>query len=319
MVRAAAPRALDERRLAAASCAALSQPCPAMPDRCADGSVNAQAQTRSFSPPLWHRQCSAKCKSRRVALVHPIHSAHRCAPAAARGRGPGGVRARHGSGDAAARICGLQGAQVRPSAPCWMLWARHRPLGCPLLSMIGHSRVWPHPTPRCRLEDEPEAEANSDEENEEQPLPKARLPPPPAAATARAPLRSSPLPPAAAGPQGHPQQAARAQAQRSGSSNRGAGGVAAGCAPAAPPGSAAAAGAVGAMARPAAASPALSHPPRPADIVKKHGAAISVAAKDWVDRYKDGRAAATAELLTLLLHVRGCAQQGAANGGLRQP
>lgn len=42
-----------------------------------------------------------------------------------------------------------------------------------------------------------------------------------------------------------------------------------------------------------------------ADIVKHHGAAISVAAKDWVDRYKAGRAAATAELLTFLLQACG--------------
>ncbi|PRW20268.1 sister-chromatid cohesion 3 [Chlorella sorokiniana] len=41
------------------------------------------------------------------------------------------------------------------------------------------------------------------------------------------------------------------------------------------------------------------------DIVKHHGAAISVAAKDWVDRYKAGRAAATAELLTFLLQSCG--------------
>ena len=38
--------------------------------------------------------------------------------------------------------------------------------------------------------------------------------------------------------------------------------------------------------------------------MKHHGAAISVAAKDWVDRYKAGRAAATAELLTFLLQAR---------------
>lgn len=34
-----------------------------------------------------------------------------------------------------------------------------------------------------------------------------------------------------------------------------------------------------------------------ADIVKKHGASIAVAIKDWVDRYRSDRAAATAELL----------------------
>eukprot|EP00887_Chlorella_sp_A99_P000272 scaffold13.g272.t1 len=48
----------------------------------------------------------------------------------------------------------------------------------------------------------------------------------------------------------------------------------------------------------------LTPAPTP-DIVKKHGASIAVAAKDWVDRYKADRAAATAELLTLLLQARG--------------
>lgn len=37
--------------------------------------------------------------------------------------------------------------------------------------------------------------------------------------------------------------------------------------------------------------------------MKKHGSAIAVAAKDWVDRYRDSRGAATAELLTFLLQV----------------
>ncbi|EFN51942.1 hypothetical protein CHLNCDRAFT_139605, partial [Chlorella variabilis] len=41
------------------------------------------------------------------------------------------------------------------------------------------------------------------------------------------------------------------------------------------------------------------------DIVKKHGASIAVAAKDWVDRYRESRGAATAELLTFLLQACG--------------
>lgn len=40
-----------------------------------------------------------------------------------------------------------------------------------------------------------------------------------------------------------------------------------------------------------------------ADIVKNHGSAITMAAKEWVDRYRDARGAATAELLTFLLQV----------------
>lgn len=41
----------------------------------------------------------------------------------------------------------------------------------------------------------------------------------------------------------------------------------------------------------------------PTDIVKKYGSSIAVAAKDWVDRYRESRGAATAELLTFLLQV----------------
>ncbi|KAL4451286.1 hypothetical protein ABPG77_009358 [Micractinium sp. CCAP 211/92] len=41
------------------------------------------------------------------------------------------------------------------------------------------------------------------------------------------------------------------------------------------------------------------------DIVKNHGSAITVAAKEWVDRYRDARGAATAELLTFLLQACG--------------
>lgn len=53
--------------------------------------------------------------------------------------------------------------------------------------------------------------------------------------------------------------------------------------------------------------------PAAAGIVKKHGASITVAAKDWVDRYREGRAAATAELLTFLLQVR-CNAAGGVGG-----
>ncbi|KAK9814838.1 hypothetical protein WJX72_012382 [[Myrmecia] bisecta] len=41
------------------------------------------------------------------------------------------------------------------------------------------------------------------------------------------------------------------------------------------------------------------------EIVKNHGTAITVAAKEWVDRYREDRAAATAELLTLLVQASG--------------
>ncbi|KAL4420809.1 hypothetical protein ABPG75_010465 [Micractinium tetrahymenae] len=41
------------------------------------------------------------------------------------------------------------------------------------------------------------------------------------------------------------------------------------------------------------------------DIVKKHGSAIAVAAKEWVDRYRESRGAATAELLSFMLQACG--------------
>ena len=56
-------------------------------------------------------------------------------------------------------------------------------------------------------------------------------------------------------------------------------------------------------------SPTLPLPPTlppahpPADIVQRHGAALSVAAKEWVERYRQDRAEATAELLSFLLQA----------------
>ena len=63
----------------------------------------------------------------------------------------------------------------------------------------------------------------------------------------------------------------------------------------------------GALCAPGICTKAVSPPHMAADIVKKHGTAIAVAAKDWVDRYKADRAAATAELLSLLVQSCGVA------------
>ncbi|PSC70800.1 sister-chromatid cohesion 3 [Micractinium conductrix] len=55
----------------------------------------------------------------------------------------------------------------------------------------------------------------------------------------------------------------------------------------------------------AAPSPADLEEASLLDIVKQYPASIAVAAKDWVDRYREGRGAATAELLTFLLQACG--------------
>uniref|UniRef100_A0A383WKN0 SCD domain-containing protein n=1 Tax=Tetradesmus obliquus TaxID=3088 RepID=A0A383WKN0_TETOB len=45
------------------------------------------------------------------------------------------------------------------------------------------------------------------------------------------------------------------------------------------------------------------------DVILKHSNAIDKAVEEWIERYKDNRAAAAAELMTLLVQVAGCDQE----------
>lgn len=60
--------------------------------------------------------------------------------------------------------------------------------------------------------------------------------------------------------------------------------------------------------------PSHCHCPHAA-IVKKHGTALAVAAKDWIQQYKDNRTRATAELLTFIIQASCGAQVAACRPG----
>lgn len=199
---------------------------------------------------------------------------------------------------AGARV--LRGTQVQCRSD------RPEPQPCPprqLPSAQPHSWA-PPPPPRCRLDDEEQA-SDEEEQPKVRPLcpavcrrrsrPPGRVPPAAAGRCPSRPICHAPVCSVQARkvtpnkPRARKRRAAEAAADAGEASLLGAF-LSLACHKSMPPAQ-------------APCPHCMSYCRHPADIVKHHGAAISVAAKDWVDRYKAGRAAATAELLTFLLQV----------------